>query len=241
MPAEALCAVLAELESAGSEQTRKTYARHGVSGPMFGVSFATLKTLARRLGVKHELALELWDSGNYDAQNLAVKVVDPGRMTVELLEHWAQSAGHRALRDSLAIVAAEGEHGPRLCQGWLTSHPALGWTLVGQLALRCPTAAEDWLAHQVAEIERGLADAPNSVRQAMNQSLIQLGCRSMELRQLVEAAAQRLGPVEVDHGDTACKTPEVLASLEKAWIQARAKGFASPAEQERARESPRRR
>ena len=61
------------------------------------------------------------------------------------------------------------------------------------------------------------------------------------LRQLVEAAAQRLGPVEVDHGDTACKTPEVLASLEKAWIQARAKGFASPAEQERARESPRRR
>jgi glycosyltransferase A (GT-A) superfamily protein (DUF2064 family) len=28
------------LEKAGSAQTRKTYARHGAEGPMFGMSFA---------------------------------------------------------------------------------------------------------------------------------------------------------------------------------------------------------
>jgi hypothetical protein len=52
------------LEQAGSEQTRKTYARHGATGPMFGVSVATLKQLVKRIGVDHELALELWSTGN---------------------------------------------------------------------------------------------------------------------------------------------------------------------------------
>ena len=34
--------VMTELEAAGSAQTCKTYARHGMPGPMFGVSFAEL-------------------------------------------------------------------------------------------------------------------------------------------------------------------------------------------------------
>ena len=78
------------LERAGSAQTRKTYARHGVTGPMFGVSFATLKDLTRRIDVDHDLALALWDTGNFDARNLAVKVVDPARLTAAQLDRWAR-------------------------------------------------------------------------------------------------------------------------------------------------------
>ena len=33
---------LAELRKVGTAQNRKVYARHGVQGPMFGVSFADL-------------------------------------------------------------------------------------------------------------------------------------------------------------------------------------------------------
>jgi hypothetical protein len=40
--------VMRALEKAGSEQTRKTYARHGVKGKMFGVNYATLKTLVKK-------------------------------------------------------------------------------------------------------------------------------------------------------------------------------------------------
>ena len=69
-----LAEVMAALEKAGTEQNRKTWARHGVTGPMFGVSFAYLKTLMKRIKVDHELALSLWDTGNFDARNLAVKI-----------------------------------------------------------------------------------------------------------------------------------------------------------------------
>src|SRR5262245_40803377 len=69
-----LAEAMALLEKAGSAQTRKTYARHGAPEPMFGVSFAVLGALRKRIGVDHELARALWESGNFDARNLAVKV-----------------------------------------------------------------------------------------------------------------------------------------------------------------------
>ena len=52
------------LENAGTEQNRKTWVRHGGTGPMFGVSFADLKTFVKRIKVDHDLALALWDTGN---------------------------------------------------------------------------------------------------------------------------------------------------------------------------------
>ena len=48
------------LEKAGSAQTKKTYLRHGAGEPMFGVSFATLKVLYKRIKVDQELAQALW-------------------------------------------------------------------------------------------------------------------------------------------------------------------------------------
>src|SRR5689334_6718592 len=63
-----LAEAMKTLEKAGSAQTRKTYARHGAQEPMFGVSFATMKTLVKRIGVDHELALALWDTQNHDAR-----------------------------------------------------------------------------------------------------------------------------------------------------------------------------
>src|SRR6187200_2984176 len=69
-----LAEAMKTLEKAGSAQTRKTYARHGAQEPMFGVSFATMKTLVKRIGVDHTLALALWDTKNHDARMLAVKI-----------------------------------------------------------------------------------------------------------------------------------------------------------------------
>lgn len=73
----------------------------------------------------------------------------------------------------------------------------------------------------------------------MLHALIAIGCRSAALRKSVTAAAKRIGKIEIDHGDTACKTPEPVATLEKTWAYAAAKGFESPAAQERKRESMR--
>src|SRR2546428_8520104 len=114
-----LAEAMKALEKAGSAQTRKTYARHGAAEPMFGVSFATLKTLVKRVGVDHELALALWDTGNFDARNLAVKIADPARMTAADLDRWAREPMPRMCGGYVAMLAAEGPHAAAKAAQWL--------------------------------------------------------------------------------------------------------------------------
>jgi 3-methyladenine DNA glycosylase AlkD len=235
--------IMAALEAAGSEQTRKTYARHGVAIPMFGVSFATLKTLLKKIKVDHELALALWKTGNFDARNLAVKVVDPARMSRADLERWSKEPTARMCGSYVAHVAAEGPHALACVEPWLASANAqqrtIGWKLVGVLAMLDETLADAWFEPHLVALERDIRRAPNEVREAMNHALIQIGSRNPELRKAATAAATRIGKVEIDHGDTACKTPEAVPTIDKAWDYAVSRKAASPAAQERARESMR--
>jgi 3-methyladenine DNA glycosylase AlkD len=235
-----LAETMAALEKAGSEQTRKTYARHGAQEPMFGVSFATLKILVKRIGVDHELALALWSTGNHDARLLAIKVADPSRITPADLDRWAQVNQMRMCGGYLAALAAESPHGAAKAREWGASADArlraTAWTLAGMLANRDETTSDDWFLKRLEHIEKSIHSAPNAEREAMNMALITIGGRSAELRKAATAAAKRIGKVVVDHGDTDCKTPDAIPYIEKMWAHATAKKFESPAAQERSRE-----
>jgi len=241
-----LAEALAALENAGSAQTRKTYARHGATGPMFGVSFATLKALTKRIGVDHALALALWDTGNLDARNLAVKIVDPARMTSSDLDRWAREESARQVCGGYAaMLPAETPHGTAKAAEWLASKDVrlrvAGWTLLGQLAQRDEATPDAFFEKRLAEIERTIHAAPDPEREVLNLAVISIGCRSPGLRKAALAAAKRIGTVEIDHGETACKTPDAGEYIRKTWAHSTSKGFASPAAHERSRDRPRRR
>jgi 3-methyladenine DNA glycosylase AlkD len=246
-PAErtTLAEAMAALEKAGTAQARKTYARHGATGPMFGVSFATLGAMVKRIGVDHELALALWDTGNFDARNLAMKIADPARISVEDLDRWARETPARMSCLYVCMIAQEGPRGLSTATRWLASADdrvrAVGWGLVGQLAGRDEATPESWFADRLAEIERTIRTSPDDVRYAMNNALIQVGGRSPALRKAALAVAKRIGRVEVDPGDTECKTPEAGPYIEKLWAHAKAKGYDTPTAQERDRKPPRNR
>ncbi len=242
-PRMTFTAAMSALQQAGSEQTRKTYLRHGAQEPMFGVSFASLKLLHKAIGVDHELALALWDSGNLDARNLAVKIVDPLQMSAQLLDEWARWDVPRTCGAYVAEVASEGDHAISRVSAWLASpedaQRATGWTLVGVLAMRDQNLADAWFLDCLAEAEKAIHQAANTLRGPMNLALIKIGCRNAALREAVISAAQRIGKVIIDHGDTACKTADAKADIDKAWAHSTSKGFDSPAAQERTRESAR--
>lgn len=235
-----LTEALRALEKAGSAQFRKTFARHGAQEPMFGVSFAELKALVKRIGVDHELALELWGSGNHDARVLAMKVADPARMKAAELDRWAKQIRMRMCGGYVAMLAAEGPHGSAKARDWLASGDealrTAGWNLVGCLANLDEQTPDDWFAKHLERIEQSIHSAPNWEREAMNMALITIGGRSAALRKAATAAAKRIGKVEIDHGDTSCKTPDAVPYIEKTWAHATSKKFSSPAAQERARE-----
>jgi 3-methyladenine DNA glycosylase AlkD len=235
-----LAEVMRTLEKAGSAQTRKTYLRHGAQEPMFGVSFAALKDLVKKIGVDHELAKELWATGNHDARTLAIKIADPARATAGDLDRWRADFGMGMCGNYVAMLAAEGPHAAAKVREWLAaSEPATratGWKLLGHLSNLDERASDELFTKSLAQIEKSIHSAPNAEREAMNSALIMLGGRSAALRKSATAAARRIGKVEIDHGDTECKTPDAVSYIEKMWAQSAAKKFASPAAQERARE-----
>lgn len=53
----------------------------------------------------------------------------------------------------------------------------------------------------------------------MNGALINIGARDDALRKKALAAADRIGVVEVDHGQTECKTPAARPYIEKMWAR----------------------
>src|SRR5436190_24260638 len=84
--------ILEELKSLGSESIKKVLRNHGVREPFFGVKIGDLKKIQKRIKMDYQLALDLYDTGNYDAMYLAGLIADDAKMTKEDLRHWIVKA-----------------------------------------------------------------------------------------------------------------------------------------------------
>lgn len=215
--------ILAELEDLGTAQNRKIYPRHGVRDPLFGVSYANLRKLAKRLAPDHQLAEELWSSGNHDARVLATMVDDPSRVSARTLRHRITDVGNYVLADALASLVSRTSQRDEMAREWTVDPKnewagAAGWSLVTAQAMDTKCSLPDrYFAERLDFIERHIAGAANRVRHSMNGALIAIGGRSLKMRQVAEAAARQIGEVHVDHGQTSCKTPEAIPYLARIW------------------------
>lgn len=211
-----------QLEAAGSEQTRKTYARHGADPNMFGVSWATLRPMAKQIGPDQALAEELWQTGNHDARTLATLIVEPEKVTARLLERWRKDLTNYGLTDLLSGLAAGAGLDRSTVDAWCDSKEewtsSMGWGVVGRRAAEhAAEGAEglEYLRDKIATIEREVHSRPNRTRHMMHMALIGIAASSPKLKTTVLAAAKRIGPIQVDHGDTGCVTPAIAPYLAK--------------------------
>jgi 3-methyladenine DNA glycosylase AlkD len=214
--------VMAELEKKGSEQTRKTFARHGVAMPMFGVKVADLKVIAKKIRGQQDLALSLYDSGNYDAMYLAGMVADGSRMTKKQLEQWAKATTCETLCGyTVPWVATESPHARELALKWIDSKKepvaTMGWsTYAGIVATKDDAELDLGEVQQLLDrVVKEIHMAPNKVRYVMNQFVISVGGYVKPLLKEAKNAAKEIGTVSVDMGDTACKVPDALVYIEK--------------------------
>jgi 3-methyladenine DNA glycosylase AlkD len=210
---------LQKLESLGKETTRKTYLRHGVKEPMFGVNYGDLEKLRKSIKVDQALAQNLWKSGNHDARILAAMVADANSITIKDLTNWATSATNPLQSHGIAQLAAKSPVGKDTAIDWIESKHELtasaGWTLISLLANNHETIEDKYFLPLLKRIESNIHKSPNEVRATMNGALIAIGRRNAALQKPALEAAKRIGPVDVDHGDTACKTPDATEYILK--------------------------
>jgi 3-methyladenine DNA glycosylase AlkD len=212
--------VMAELAAMGQEQYARTYRRHGIRGELFGVSYADLGKLKKRLRSDHALAVELWRTGNHDARVLATMLADPAQATPEEIETWVRDVDCYVLTSPVAKIAAHLPEAAERAARWRADASEwvarTGWHVVAALTT-ASDLPDDYFAALLPEIESGIHTAQNRVREAMNDTLIAIGSRTPTLATQAKATAARIGPVHVDHGETGCKTPAAGQYIDKVW------------------------
>lgn len=206
------------LKAKGKPSAAQTYRRHGVSEETFGVSYADLAAMVKRLGTDHELALALWATGIHDAQVLATKIADPEQMTRKEIEEWLKSASHYVITGALADLAARMPAAEEHACAWIDKPgewiSTAGWGVLARLATEHRLEAS--LAPMLIErIRKDIHRAPNRTRYAMNDALIAIGGAIQAVRDAALEAARAIGKVEVDHGETGCKTPDAASYIQK--------------------------
>jgi len=215
------------LRAMGTAQNRKVYPRHGVKGELFGVSWADLGKLKKEIKADQALAEGLWATGNHDARILATMIAEPAIMKAATLDAWARDLDNYVLTDAFSGVAARTPVAKARSEKWMKAKgewkASAGWNLCGALAGQ-EDLSDIWFEERIRVIEAGIDGAKNRVRHAMNQALICIGIRNSKLMKKAVAAAKRIGKVEVDHGETSCKTPDARGYIEKTVVYRISKG-----------------
>ncbi len=222
--------IMAQLASLGNEQTRKILSRHGAREPYFGVKVEDLKKIVKGVkGVKgvdaHELALELYATGNSDAMYLAGLLADPKRMDRNTLNRWVEGAYWYMISSfTVPWAAAESPDGWKIALEWIGSDKEMtataGWATLGSIVSVTPDSQLDLpkLRELIAQVGRTIHQSANRVSYSMNTFLISTASYVPELTELCKSTALSVGKVMVDVGGTSCKVPyapDYISKVEK--------------------------
>lgn len=215
--------VLDQLEALGSESYKRMLMKnYGVKEPCFGVKIGDLKKIQKRIKQDYQLALELYDTGNYDAMYLAGLIADDARMTKKDLRRWVTKAYAGALSGAtVAWVAAGSPHGYELALEWIESPKSLvaaaGWATLSSLVAIKDDAELDLaeLKRLLQRVQRTIHQAPDAVRYEMNGFLIAVGSYVESSTDLAIRTGEKIGPVTADLGNNQCQIPFAPDSIRK--------------------------
>jgi hypothetical protein len=207
--------ILRELKPLGRESYKRLlFHNYGVKEPCFGVPISELKKIQKRVRKDYQLALDLYNTGNYDAMYLAGLVADDARMTPEDLQRWAEQAYAGSLPGTtVPSVAAASPHGKEMALSWIESPQSLvaaaGWATWSSLVSITPDAQLDLpqLKQLLQRVQRTIHQAPDAVRYHMNSFVIAVGAYVQHLTDFAIQIGEKTGPVMADLGNNDCQIP----------------------------------
>ena len=209
--------VMQLLAEHNSPSTKKTLMVHGAREPFFGVKVGDMKSIMKTLKIKkdHQLALDLYATGNSDAMYFAGLIADEKKINKVELNKWVKEAYWYMLFEyTVPWVAAESPHGQELALEWIDAPEeniaAAGWSTFSNWLHLQPNDRLNLELYQglLERVQKNLHRAQNRVRYTMNGFIIALGTQLPEITERCIEVSETLGKIEVDMGGTSCKVPD---------------------------------
>ena len=144
-----------------------------------GTTVTALRALSKEIRLNHELALELWATGQHEAKILATMIADKRVFTPELLEEWVLSINSWDICDQFCTnIAYKTEAGVMKAYEWCVQDEIFvkraGFAIIANLAAKKePTEAE--IDSFLTLILNECADSRNYVRKAVSWALRNIG------------------------------------------------------------------
>ena len=180
-------AVLAWLQRRGKRRNVAGMARYAIAAPKaFGVSVATLRLLAKKIGTDRALSAELWESGWYEARMLTAFTDDPARLTAAEMDRRARGFDNWAICDALCFhLFDRTPHAWGKIEQWSTRREEFvkraAFALLASVALHDKDAPDAPFRRALRLVERGATDERNFVKKGVSWALRSIGERNPAL------------------------------------------------------------
>lgn len=132
--------LLTELAALEDPKIRAVNERHGDD---HGVNLTRLRAVAKRVRTNHDLAVELWSTGDSAARLLALLICRPKLYSRDELDSMLRGAGSPKVHDWLVnYVVKKSTHAESLRLAWFADPDPVvasaGWALTSERVVRSP-------------------------------------------------------------------------------------------------------
>jgi 3-methyladenine DNA glycosylase AlkD len=174
--------VMAELAAMEDPKIRAVNERHGDD---HGVNLTKLRMVATRLKTQHDLAGQLWGTGDTAARLVAILVSRPKSYDVAELDAMLRDSRVPKVHGWLVnYVVKKNAHVEELRTAWFTDPDPVvasaGWALTTDRVSRAPEGLD--LPGLLDLVEAQMTNAPDRLQWAMNECLATIGIHHAEHR-----------------------------------------------------------
>jgi 3-methyladenine DNA glycosylase AlkD len=226
--------VMRELAALEDPRLREANERHGDD---HGVNLTRLRELAKRRKTQHELALQLWATGDTTARLLATLVCKPKALSPGELDSMIHDIRTPKLLDFFIVnVVKKGPHAEQLRVRWKDDDDLVGragWSLTIERVVKNATGLD--LGALLDQIEQEMKQAPAHKQWAMNHCLAEIGIHHREHRSRAIKIGERLA-VLIDYPASPGCTPP-YAPVWIAEMVRRREGERRPGQRSRAKKT----
>jgi 3-methyladenine DNA glycosylase AlkD len=203
---EQLADLMNELSAPDDPRMR---AANDANGDDHGVNLSRLRDIAKRLKIQHELALELWGTGDTAGRLLATLVARPKLFTADELDTMIHEIRAPKLLDWFVVnLIKPGKLTEELRLRWKDQTGLVGragWSLTTDRVMKTPEGLD--LEALLDQIEAEMKSAPEVKQWPMNHCLAEIGIRNPGLRDRAMAIGRKL-EVLIDYpASPGCTSP----------------------------------
>ena len=213
--------ILAQLEPLGDDARRAHNTKAGAPDNQFGVKLGDIRAMAKKITTDHELALNLWETGNVEGQLLATLVIKPKSLSADELDKLTRSVTCAQVADWLnAYVVAEHPEKEALREKWMKAKDRwaarAGWNFTASRVNKGGDGLD--LRALLDRIEKEMPKAVPEVQWTMNNTLGAIGIHHPEHRERAIAIGEKIGLYRDWPVSKGCTPPYVPV-----WVEAMVK------------------